>query len=274
MNGMEEFFTPQWFAVGREADIATEQIASGITALGRAQLSRKGLYTQAFFGLSIGIERLAKLIYISDHALENNGNFPDNDALRKLGHKLDVLLDKCQEISVKRMAGKEFSERPSTDIHAGIVLTLSEFAKQTRYYNLNFLSGSTPNPSEPIEFWWNRVGVPILHLHSRFKIPQSREVLLNKMSSHSTVIFHDENGSPIRDVLALHRHMKETEVVQKYGRLYCLQIVRWLVCLMRELSSVGGESHIEWLEYLYETFTIFMQEDRALKNRKTWLLYQ
>ena len=94
------------------------------------------------------------------------------------------------------------------------------------------------------------------------------------MSSHSTVIFHAENGSPIRDALALHRHMKETEVIQKYGRLYCLQIVRWLVFLMRELSSMGGESHIEWLVYLYETFTIFMQEDRALKNRKTWLLYQ
>jgi hypothetical protein len=44
---------PEWHALDREAELAAEQIASGITALGRANHAQKGYYTQAFFGLSI-----------------------------------------------------------------------------------------------------------------------------------------------------------------------------------------------------------------------------
>jgi len=59
---MTSDFPPEWHTIGREAELAVEQTASGITALGRANHRRKGYYTQAFFGLSIGLERIAKLI--------------------------------------------------------------------------------------------------------------------------------------------------------------------------------------------------------------------
>ena len=49
-------------ALNREAGIAAELIASGVTLLGRASYARAGLYGQAFFNLSIGFERTAKLM--------------------------------------------------------------------------------------------------------------------------------------------------------------------------------------------------------------------
>jgi hypothetical protein len=58
MRGM--MFSPQWHAIDREGQLAAEQLASGVTILGRANHGLKGLYTQAFFALSIGIERLAR----------------------------------------------------------------------------------------------------------------------------------------------------------------------------------------------------------------------
>ena len=47
-------FSPEWHALGREAELAGEQLALGVTALGRANHAQQGLYTQAFFALSIG----------------------------------------------------------------------------------------------------------------------------------------------------------------------------------------------------------------------------
>jgi hypothetical protein len=41
----------QWQAVQREAQLAAEHAAYGVTVLGRANHAQTGLYTQAFFGL-------------------------------------------------------------------------------------------------------------------------------------------------------------------------------------------------------------------------------
>ena len=63
----------QWRAVQREAQLAAEQAAHGVTVLGRANHAQTGLYTQAFFGLSIGLERMGKLIFLADHAIRSDG---------------------------------------------------------------------------------------------------------------------------------------------------------------------------------------------------------
>jgi hypothetical protein len=65
-----------WRAIQREAQLAAEQLALGTTLLGRANHAYPGLYSQAFFALSIGFERTGKLIFISDYAIGNGGTFP------------------------------------------------------------------------------------------------------------------------------------------------------------------------------------------------------
>jgi hypothetical protein len=85
---------PKWHALGREAELAAEQIANGITALGRASHAQKGRYNQAFFGLSVGIERLAKIIFVADYATQHDGDFPTDNILRsQFGHEIVKLLD-------------------------------------------------------------------------------------------------------------------------------------------------------------------------------------
>ena len=163
-------FSPQHLALNREAGIAAELIASGVTLLGRASYARTGLYGQAFFNLSIGFERTTKLIYIADYAIDNAGEFPSNDILKNtIGHDLDQLFSHVEVISTKRRSGKEFSERPHTDIHNGIVQTLTEFARTTRYYNLDLVTGgkAVRNCRDPMTAWNERVIQPILEKHCK-----------------------------------------------------------------------------------------------------------
>jgi hypothetical protein len=42
-------FPLEWHTLGREAELAAEQLAIGVTALGRANHTQMGLYHQAFF---------------------------------------------------------------------------------------------------------------------------------------------------------------------------------------------------------------------------------
>jgi len=273
-------FSPQWHALGREAELAAEQIASGVTALGRANHAEKGYYTQAFFGLSIGFERLAKLIILADYAITNSGKFPNDNDLKKIGHDIGTLLDKCEKLSIKHRSGKEHSERPNESVHQGIVTTLTEFGKLSRYYNLDFIVGGKASQlPEPVATWWQRVGQPILTKHysahqQKIDTAQSAAVA-TLMRKFTTVLHHTEEGAIIDDVEALMLRSGASRIVQKYGRLYTLQLVRWLSFLISDLSSVGAyQKRIEPLLGLDEPFRMFLNDDRYLRGRKTWSIYR
>ena len=63
---------PEWHAIEREAALVRHLVGSGATALGRANYADNiGEYYTAFFGLSVGVERLAKLILV-----RTNGVYP------------------------------------------------------------------------------------------------------------------------------------------------------------------------------------------------------
>ncbi len=67
-----------WRALAREAGTAAEHLAIGISSLGRANYAQDAYYGQAFFALSIGLERASKLAFVVDHAL---GACPNNTDL-------------------------------------------------------------------------------------------------------------------------------------------------------------------------------------------------
>lgn len=244
-------FSPQWHATGREAELAGSQIARGVTALGRADNTRLGNYTTAFFSLAIGLERLGKLIVVADHAIGHNGKFPDDKFLKdNFGHVLGLLLDHCEGVSEARRPTGKYSKRPNDRVHQGIIQTLSEFGRLTRYYNLDFLTGAeTAKLEEPVHAWWKRVGEPILseHYTARQQEKDSGMVdLLNEMGGENVhVRHHSETGESINDLATLVRRGGATRVIQRYGRLHVLQIVRWLTCLVFALAHEGARHKIE-----------------------------
>lgn len=270
--------SPQWHALGREAELAAEQLATGVTLLGRANHAQKGLYLQAFFALSIGFERLAKLVLIADHAIAHGGAWMDDAALRKIGHDIGALLCACEPIGHAHAAQERWGARPTSPIHAAIVANLTDFAQLTRYYNLASLSGGkAAQPLEPIQRWWAEVAEPILALHGgarRVRRVQAASVA-SPLEGASFVLHHGEAGQPIRTVAAMTQHAQPTGVVQRHGRLYVMQIIRWLATILGEVARQGtGHPRIEAFQALPEPFMMFQNDDAYLRGRKTWSIYR
>lgn len=95
------------------------------------------------------------------------------------------------------------------------------------------------------------------------------------MGDAAMVLHTTESGAPIRDLSALYTQGRVTAVVQQYGRLYTLQIVRWLASILYELAHHGAyEKRIDARLGLNEPFILFYNEDELLRRRKRWSIYR
>lgn len=271
-------FGKQWQAIQHEAQLAAAQAAHGATVLGRANHAQIGYYTQAFFALSIGLERIGKLIFLSDYIINSGGTFPTNQDLRNIGHDQSSLLFKCEKVSISLNPDRDYIVRPNDPIHSGIQEVLSLFATKLRYYNLNRLTAATQTQQDPVALWWEKVATPICDRHypqQQRRKAESRAALVEHILGDKTVVIHStETGEGINNLHTLFTHDRKTSVIQKYGQFYTLQIVRWLSSIMFELSHIGAyEKRMETLIGLDEPFSVFLNNDKYLRGRKAWSIY-
>lgn len=271
---------PEWHSLGREAKLVRHLVGSGATALGRANYAdQMGEYYTAFFGLSVGLERLAKLVLVADYAITNNGKMPEEKEVRKFGHKLIDLANAVDMIAKERNLNLRYS-RPITPISIKILECLDAFADARRGRYANFASLDEPNLSEhePVKKWWDEVAETILQQHYYGKPAQKRvetnAARIDSMMSTFTMVLHtDESGRAMHDVKSASIRTGQTEIVQKFGRYHALTIVRWLSSVLAEIGHVACYQHkIDGFfginEYLY-SYTV---DNSFLKTRKIWPL--
>lgn len=270
----------EWHALGREAQLAAQALAVGVTTLGKANYASKGLYTKAFFDLSIGLERLGKLIIVTDWVMKSSGSFPTDKNLRELGHDLLKIKESVEKISVSRGIVSDLAVAANDKIHSEIWSALSEFGKISRYYNLDSVSGGIgASASEPIARWWSHVVTPILAKHYSPKL-KARDHSVAYLTGAllgpvSTVLYFDESGEKVKSIESASKLTGATSIAQKYGRLYVLQIVRWMANILSDLSHDGAyKMRIGFLLGLNEPFAIFYNDDAYFKSRKTWSVYR
>lgn len=268
----------EWHALGREASLVRHLAGSGAVALEKANFANKGEYYVAFFGLSIGIERLAKLVLVADYAI-SNGNMPKQKMVRKFGHELLKLADKVEKISKERNLNINYA-RPNTEICIKILECLNAFADANsgRYANLASLGDPNLTTEEPIKKWWGSVAEAILQQHYRGRREQKKQETIAKslgaaISSSSEVMFTGEDGNPIRDGESMLTQAAHNKVAQKYGKFYALTIIRWLSEVLSELGHLACYQHkIDGFFGIHEHFAPFNVPDKCLKGfRKTWL---
>lgn len=271
---------PEWHAIGREAALVRSLIGSGVTALGRANYANQtGEYYTAFFGLSIGLERLAKLILVVDYGISSGGQMPEQKVVRKFGHKLIDLTRAVDTLVGSRHLSLEFS-RPRDAISAKIIECLDSFADAGRGRYANFASLRDPNFSkeEPIRQWWGEVAELILQKHYYGKQVQARvearaQLIDAMMSPFSYVRYTSETGDPMQDVLSASIRTGQTEIVQRFGRYYTLTLVRWLAEVFSNLTRTASYTHnIDAFFGTWEYFQTYTVEDSFLKTRKVWPL--
>lgn len=281
MSHPDPFTIPEWKALHREALLVSQLIGSGATALGRASYgSGFGEYYTAFFGLSIGIERLAKLILVADYAMDNGGTLPGRSVVRRYGHRITSLIDGVDQIAKKRNTPVPYLA-PTDPICTAVVNCLDAFsdASRGRYANFEAIGNPAFNfADEPVNKWWAEVVEPILVKHYRGKkaemaVKQRAAIIDAMISKASVVLFTDETGSMMSDVSTASERTGQTKWAQKYGRFYTLSVVRWLSHVFSELAHEAVyRKGIDSLFGHYEVFATYTVQDRFLLTRKIWPL--
>ncbi|EAZ97039.1 hypothetical protein MELB17_10963 [Marinobacter sp. ELB17] len=278
--GRNPWEVPEWHALGREASLVRHLIGSGATAIGRANYADKmGEYYTAFFGLSVGLERLSKLILVAHYAIEHNGEMPDGKVIKKFGHKLIDLANEVEKISEKLQLSPNYT-RPANDVPQKILECLDSFADARRGRYANFASLDNPNltANEPINKWWDEVAECILKKHYYGKTAQKRiegraEFIDSITSPFTMVIQTNESGHTMRDVESASIRTGQNAIVQKWGRYHSLTIARWLSSVLSELSHIACYQHgIDGFFGLSEYFYSYTVDDSFLKTRKVWPL--
>lgn len=248
--------------------------------MGRANYAdQTGEYYTAFFGLSVGLERLAKLILVADHAISNAGQMPAEKVVRLYGHKLGSLMDAVVTVAAKNALTLGYP-RPAAAISARIIECLDAFADAGRGRYANFAALGDPNlgQEEPIRRWWGEVAELILKEHYYDKPIQKRvegnaEVVDALMSPVTMVLHINETGDAMQDVLTSSIRTGQTELVQRYGRYYTLTVVRWLSEVFSELTQLACYTHnIDAFFGVWEYFQGYTVDDSFLKTRKNWPL--
>ena len=281
MSRSDPLTIPEWKALHREAALVSQIIGSGATALGRASYgSGFGEYYTAFFGLSIGMERLAKLILVADYVIENVGVFPDQAVVRRYGHRLKELIEQAGKIAEKRSIAVPYTG-PKHDICAAVIRCLDAFsdAAKGRYANFEAIGNPSFDPAnEPVNKWWTEVVEPVLDAHYRNRRAEGevkqRAAIINAMIGDVTSVLHtNETGEIMSDVAVASERAGQTKWAQKYGRFYTLSVVRWLAHIFDEMTHTNGyKPGLESLFGHYEFFTTYIVDDDFLLTRKVWPL--
>jgi hypothetical protein len=266
-------------ALRREAALVRHLVGSGVTALGRANYADGlGEYYTAFFGLSIGLERLAKLILVADYTISNSGQMPEQKVIREFGHKLAHLTKTADNIARKHQLELEYP-RPTSAISAKIIECLDAFADAGRGRYANFAALGDPNlgSEEPIRKWWEEVAELILKEHYGGKQAQqgveARAKVVDSLISPATTAYTNEIGEAMQDVFSSSVRTGQTSIVQQYGRYYTLAMVRWLAGVFSDLSRLARGTHsLDAFFGVWEYFDTYMVDDDFLKNRKIWPL--
>lgn len=251
-----------------EGALASDALGHGITALRSYDFADKGRFFSGMFLLTIGLERLLKLIFLISEA-ENHGHFPDNKQLKDAGHDIGTLMERAR--SVNQTNSLEIDTNKIDDeLCRKIVDQLSLFAKYTRYYNLDTLTGSKGTAKEePLATWDRVVGVEVVKRHHR-KTRRHREALFYGKAlagMPGVVVSHFlEDGTHVTDTSALTEAAVYIETKQKYSLYYTLCIIEFCVEVLEALD----QRQVPPI-YLYEYFRIFNTLDRkAVLRRKKW----
>lgn len=146
------YFSPSYFYALQELLLAEAAVRAGLTELRKGTARDRGAVYLGLFQFSTGLERLLKLVLVLDYMIGHDWRGPGNSWLKdSFGHDLESLVIAVAQLPRASGIRRPF---PSDPFDKELLTFLSTFAKSTRYYNLDALSGTTRGP-DPLRRWSN-----------------------------------------------------------------------------------------------------------------------
>lgn len=277
MSEAKEYYSKEFVALLDEALFTKDILGIGVTQLYKANYAQRGIYYQAFVCLSTGIERIGKLCLILDSYIENNGKFPNENYIRKHGHRIEGLYESCCEIAENRALHFRFSGALQEPIHQSMISILQAFAESSgRYHNINIIANKNTN-NDCIKRWKEEVDIELFRKkvskRKKEKIEENAKVIGALLEGSVVVKHSSETGERLYEATEASRETGIWEAVAPYRQLYMLQIIRFFVEILVELSYEAkkvpcGEQ--EEIPYFSEVFGLFYNSDAYFRSRKTW----
>ena len=268
-------FNEIFLAFLEEAKLSKELLALGVTQLYKANYANKGIYFQSFTCLYSGFERLEKLCLILNYYIKSNGCLPNENDIRKYGHNINALFEKCRQIENEHNLRVNFKCKLDDEIHTSILEVLNDFAKSSgRYSNMNTLINAPKTDIDCLENWYNNVDLKIysvnVTLAKKQKIENNAKAIGSILNQFGLAIFSTEDNLVITDHEELSRRTGIWEAIAKYRQLYTLQIIRYLSEIIIELGHKAMIINNQDIPYFSEIFGLFYNDDSYFKTRKTW----
>lgn len=247
--------------LAKEIDLCATCLNQGLTTLRQADFTQKGNYYSSFFSLTIGIERLLKLIFIINSIIKKN-EFPDNKTLKDTySHNIKKLIENV----VSDIRPKD-SFIDSDEVYSKLIDFFSEYAKSSRYYNLNALTGNNNN-NDPLHIW-NDIQLIIKSRHIKEKVNDTDYLIAASMNSFTKVLMTDERDNEITDTIKLFENSKYLDKIQGYSVLYTYKLISYLVELFIETVSKKRIA-IEFKEYFPLLYNEALTTQYIIK-KKNW----
>lgn len=260
-------------AISQEAYLSRALLGAGTTSIRLASSGDPGRMYEAFFGLAQGIERVGKLILVTDH-YARTGTFMAPGEVERYRHDLKRLVRAVESVAIAR--GVSLDDAPSLNPGSKAVIRfLTKFAETDRYFNLNRLAqGDSVTVDDPIARWVTLV---------RAEAPQRRRSPARERQeamNRSMARYMDENvplaildftsltGAALNSYEAMTVQTQRDEWVAIEGMLLAIRPIRFLCKTIATLDYARG------LPVFTEFFDDWLMPDSYLRRRRRFPLHR
>lgn len=268
-------FASTFVLLQQEAFLTHGSLSTGLTALRNATFPDKSPFYSGFFNTSIAMERLMKLVVVTDYMLQNAFSVPSKKDLRLYGHDLVTLYSSCVAVAAFHRIAGVVVPLPNS-IESKILSFLSEFAEHSRYYNLDALATVPSSYNDPLAGWeaiLNEVlNLDVPQLKIRTEVNKAM-VTHNLMADSIHAIQHGMDGRllPLEQVFTLPvKHALATPYTM-------VRVFRLLSPLLKVVDELGHKGFYgsprnvgPYIPLLGEFFVYFRGSDFEIRRKKRW----
>ncbi|WP_124541437.1 hypothetical protein [Piscinibacter terrae] len=267
-------FSTTFVLLQQEAYLTRGILAEGLTALRTAAFPDKATFYSGFFNTAVAFERVMKLVVVADHMLQHSSAVPTKTDLKAYGHDL-VSLYKSSIAAASRVGVGNLGFPPSGSIEAGILSFLSEFARTTRYYNLDALSSPSVQ-SDPLASWeaiLNDVlvqDVPQRKMQAQLDLAKQMHDL---MAGSIRAIQHGMDGKQLSLLEVFNLPVKH-QLAVPYTMVRVFRLLTPLLTIIgeqgRQLFYCQPRSSNPQAPLFHEFFVHFGGSDAEIRRKKRW----
>lgn len=263
----------------QEGFLARSSLLAGLNALRKANVddTNKGLFYSAFFELSIGFERLMKLVLVIDHMAKNDLRpMTDQELKNKYGHKIESLYKSCAELNDRLgKSADDFYEEGSFEWD--IIHFLHEFALSARYYNLSKLTNGQ-RTNDPLNDWWSLLRRVIHSDVSQKKLEkiQSRSLAYcDNFAGNSFTMMRGLDGQLMTTLDAvMYPQLVEAAAPHMVWQVFKIIspfyfLISDVVEAAHEVEHCKGINHPN-IPYMYEFFPFLLLDRSDVIRRRKW----